>query len=106
LLQARLDICRDEARWTRSRRSAALFSEAESAREAGRPADAAAFFEEAGRLDPTNWPAFNNAGTIFLNELRQPAKAARLFGSAFAASASTQVAFNLELARAAEGKET
>ena len=105
LLETRLTLCRDDERWTRSRRSAALFSEAESAREAGKAADAAALFEEAGQLDPTNWPAFNNAGTILLNELRQPARAARLFVSALASSASAQVAFNLDLARAAESKE-
>lgn len=105
LLEARLAVCRDDERWTRSRRSATLFSEAESAREAGRAADAAAFFEEAGKLDPTNWPALNNAGTIFLNQLRQPARALRLFRSALELSASEQVAFNLELARTAEGKE-
>ncbi|PKL08085.1 MAG: hypothetical protein CVV51_10785 [Spirochaetae bacterium HGW-Spirochaetae-7] len=105
-LEARLETCQDEARWDRSRRSETLFMEAVRAREASKLADAAAFFEEAGLLDPTNWPAFNNAGTIMLNELRQPARAAQLFESALAMSGSAQVAYNLELARTAEAKET
>ena len=48
-------------------------------------------------LDETNWPALNNAASIHLNMLKNPAEAEPLFRQAFELSRSPQVARNLDL---------
>ena len=58
-------------------------------------AEAFALYEEAIELDPTNWPAMNNAATLALNRLATPEKALELFRRAFALSGAPQVARNI-----------
>lgn len=104
LMEARLGIARSEESFAKARRSMERFSEAEAARERGDHGPAVALFEEAATLDPTNWPALNNAGTLLLNQLGDPARAAGLFEKALPLARSPQVARNLELALAAGGE--
>lgn len=101
LLEARLAICRDAAAFEKSRRAMDRFIAGERARESGDAHGAVACFEEAASLDPTAWPALNNAGTILLNELGDAGKARALFDRALNLSRSPQVARNLELAEKA-----
>jgi len=56
-------------------------------------------FLQSAELDETNWPALNNAGSIYLNTLKNPAKAAAMFEKAFVISRNLQIARNLDLAR-------
>lgn len=58
-------------------------------------AAALALYEEAIELDPTNWPAMNNAATLALNRLAAPEKALELFRRAYALSGAPQVARNI-----------
>jgi tetratricopeptide (TPR) repeat protein len=101
LLQSRVAICGDKAAFGRSREAQARFALAEAARDGGRPEEAVAAFEAAAELDPSHWPALNNAGTILLNALLRPERALSLFERALAMSGSPQCARNAELARQA-----
>ncbi len=80
-------------------RGAARFLEAETARDGGDNEKAMALFEEAASLDPTHWPALNNAGTVALNVLGDADRALVLFERAFSLAQSAQVARNIELAK-------
>lgn len=100
-LEARVAICGDPAAFERSRLGFARFAEGEAARNAGRSAEAVAAFEEAAALDPSHWPALNNAASILLNTLDSPERALALFERAFGLSGSPQCARNAELARQA-----
>jgi tetratricopeptide (TPR) repeat protein len=104
-LERRLGLCRDPAAFEAASRGAALFNEAEAARDAGDPERALALFEEAASLDPTHWPALNNAGSVALNALGRSERALRLFERAFELARSAQVARNVELATEALAKE-
>jgi len=97
-IEARLAIAKDAAAFEKSRSSMLRFQEAEKARDSGDARGAVARFEEAASLDPTAWPALNNAATIFLNALGEPEKARALYERALELSRSPQVARNLELA--------
>jgi Flp pilus assembly protein TadD len=98
MLEARLAIAQDAAAFEKSGRAMDRFKEGEKAREAGDAQGAVSLFEEAVALDPTAWPALNNAGTILLNTLGEAEKARSFFDRALALSRSPQVARNLELA--------
>lgn len=101
LIEARLAIAKDQGAFERSRASMERFKAAEAARDSGDPEGAVALFEEAASLDPTNWPALNNAGTILLNTLGDARRARDSFSRALEMSRSPQVARNLDLAEAA-----
>ncbi len=101
LMEARLALCHDEAAFERTRGSLGRFGEAEAARAAGDARRAVRLFDEAAELDPTNWPALNNAGTILLNELGKAEEALERFNRALELSRAPQVARNVELAEAA-----
>ncbi|MBU0928518.1 MAG: tetratricopeptide repeat protein [Spirochaetes bacterium] len=100
-LEARLRICLDPGAFAAAAEGAERFKAAEAARDSGDPRAALALFEEAVALDPTHWPALNNAGSIALNDLGDPARALALFKRSFALARSAQVARNVELAGAA-----
>lgn len=114
LIEARLEICASEEAFARRARSMECFAKAQSAsgeamsagkrsvrgtaaHSASRETAAAAFalYEEAIELDPTNWPAMNNAATLALNRLAAPEKALELFRRAYALSGAPQVARNI-----------
>jgi len=101
LLEARAGICGDPAAFERSRLAVGRFAEGEGARAAGRASDAVAAYEAAVGLDPSLWPALNNAGTTLLNALGEPERALALFERAAALSGSPQCARNAQLAQAA-----
>lgn len=101
----RLELCRDPAAFEAAARGAAIFAQAESARDSGDVDRAMALFEEAAALDPTHWPALNNAGTLALNSVGDAARALTLFERAYALAQSAQVARNVELARNALAKQ-
>ncbi len=107
LLEARLGICGDPAAFSRAREGLSVFHLGEAAREAGAFAEAYEHFLRAVDLDPSNWLALNNAGTMALNQLAQPKQAVALLERAFAFSPSSQVGRNLQIAREAleEGKD-
>ncbi|MCX7025963.1 MAG: tetratricopeptide repeat protein [Spirochaetes bacterium] len=106
LMEKRLAICGDEKAFARTRQSIELFKEAQALRAQGRGEDAIDRYLESAKLDETNWQALNNAGTIQLNVLGQPEKAAKLFEKALKISKSVQAARNLDFAvkSAAGGK--
>jgi Flp pilus assembly protein TadD len=114
LIEARLEICASEEAFARRGRSVECFAKAQgttggtlpagkkaargtAATAASRAAAAEAFalYEEAIELDPTNWPAMNNAATLALNRLSMPEKANELFRRAYALSGAPQVARNI-----------
>lgn len=101
LLDERLAICRNEDRFGASRESARVFSEAESLRASGRTAEALAYFLKAGDLDPTNWPAFNNAGVILLAQEDGAERARDCFVRAATCVRLPAVQENLRMAEAA-----
>lgn len=105
LIEARARICRDEKAFSRSRDSLSRFAEGEEARGGGDLARAVSLFDEAAALDPTAWPALNNAGTLLLNDLGDPDGAKARFERALALSRAPQVARNLELAEGALERE-
>jgi tetratricopeptide (TPR) repeat protein len=74
-----------------------LFHHAEELRQQGAHEAAIQTFLESFSLDDTNWPALNNAASIYLNMLKMPEKAEPLFRQALELSYSPQVARNLEL---------
>lgn len=105
ILVIREAICADRAAFEGSRLGHAKFEEAQAARSTGRLEEAICAFQEAFRLDPSYWPALNNAGAILLNELHAPERALPFFERAFALSASPQCARNAELAKVALSNE-
>jgi len=105
LMEKRLAICEDEKRYADTRRAMELFRQAEGLRQDGAHQEAIEKFLQSFALDETNWPALNNAASIYMNALKQPAEAEPLFSQAFELSNSIQVARNLELCRQAVGRE-
>lgn len=101
LLEARLALCATEASFARGRESMERYREGEAARAKGQAEAAMAAFEAAAALDPTNWSALNNAGSIAFDLLKDAARAEELFSRALRIGRSPQVARNLELARKA-----
>ena len=101
LLEARARICADPAAFGSSRAAAGRFDAGQEAAKAGRQAEALALFEEAAELDPTHWPALNNAGGIALNALGDPERALAFFERALSLAHSPQAAHNADLARKA-----
>lgn len=98
-LEKRLALCRDPVAFESAMHGAERFSEAEKARDAGDAERAMALFDEAVRLDPTHWPALNNAGSLALGALASPERALAYFERAYALAQTAQIARNVELAR-------
>jgi len=104
IMETRLAICRDEQRYVRTREAMKVFEDAQ-ALSARREYEAAIRrFLESAELDETNWSALNNAGSLYLDRLKQPEKALEFFERAFAISRNLQVARNLDLTRRRLGK--
>jgi Flp pilus assembly protein TadD len=104
IVEARIALCLDDESFARSRESMKRFEEGEEARREGDAEAAIGLYEKAADLDPTNWPALNNAATIAFNTLGDPARAVPLFTRALELGRSPQVARNLVLAEAATAK--
>lgn len=83
-----------------------VFEEAQAIRDRGEYDKAIEAFMKSAALDETNWPALNNAGSIYLNTMKKPAEAAGMFKRAFAVSRNVQIARNLDLALRSAEKET
>jgi tetratricopeptide (TPR) repeat protein len=101
ILASRLAICSEAAAFKKSRLAGEAFDLAETARREKRFAEALEGFDKAVSLDPTAWPALNNAGTIYLNDLKEPAKALEKFSQALAIARPPHVARNAVLAEEA-----
>ncbi len=101
LMEARVGLCEDEKKFAATRKAMERFREAEALRESGSYREAIEAFKESFALDETNWPALNNAASIYMNALKQPQDAEPLFARAFELSRSIQVARNLDLSRQA-----
>ncbi len=101
LMEKRLAMCEDEKRYAGTRKAMELFRQAEKLREGGSHQEAIEKFLESFALDETNWPALNNAASIYMNALKLPAEAEPLFSQAFELSHSIQVARNVELCQQA-----
>jgi Flp pilus assembly protein TadD len=104
-LETRLAICEDRARFDASRESDTRFKEGESARGRKDAEAALAFFLAAAELDPTNWPALNNAGVILLEREEGAAQALELFRKAAACARIPMIEKNIELAEKTLGGE-
>lgn len=105
-LEKRLALCQDPAAFEAAMRGAYCFSKAEAARDAGENERAMALFDEAASLDPTHWPALNNAGSLALGALGDPERALAYFERAYALAETAQIARNVELAREWLAKES
>lgn len=105
-LENRLSLCKNPGAFEAAMRGADCFSKAEAARDAGEHEQAIALFDEAARLDPTHWPALNNAGSLALGKLGNPQRALAYFERAYALAATAQIARNVELARDWLAKES
>jgi len=101
LVELRAALCADPGAWERSREAATRFAEAEAAQAAGRKDEALTAFLAAAELDPSQWPALNNAGSSLLNDKAEPGRALELLERAFALSPSATIARNVQLAREA-----
>ncbi len=99
LIEKRRLACADEKSFARTRVSMKVFGEAQVLRDQGDHEKAIEEFLRSFELDETNWPALNNAGSIYLNTMKKPAEAAELFERAFNISRSIQLARNLDLAK-------
>lgn len=104
LLGKRLAICGDEEAFAKTRESMKAFDEGQALRDSGEHERAVEAFLRSASLDETNWPALNNAGSIYLNAMKKPAEAVEMFEKAFAISKNIHAAQNLELARRSAGK--
>jgi len=105
-LEKRLALCRDPVAFESAMHGADRFSRAETARDAGEHERAMALFDEAASLDPTHWPALNNAGSLALGSLGKPEQALAYFERAYALAETAQIARNVELAREWLAKES
>lgn len=105
-LEKRLALCQDPVAFEAAMRAADCFSKAETARDAGEHERAMALFDEAVSLDPTHWPALNNAGSLALSALGKPERALAYFERAYGLAETAQVARNVELAREWMAKES
>lgn len=107
LMERRISFCEDEKSFAPVIESMRKFAQAQEARVSGDDQRAIELYIESASLDETNWPALNNAGSIYLNSLGDPGEAAALFEKAFSISHNVQAARNLELARRklAKGKK-
>lgn len=105
-LEKRLALCQDPVAFEAAMSGADCFSRAEAARDAGEHERAMALFDEAASLDPTHWPALNNAGSLALGALGNPERALGYFERAYALAQTAQVARNVELAREWLAKES
>jgi Flp pilus assembly protein TadD len=101
LMEKRLAMCEDEKSYAGTRKAMELFRQAEELRETGDYEGAIQSFLQSFALDETNWPALNNAASIYMNTLKEPVEAEPLFSQAFDLSHSIQVARNVELCRQA-----
>lgn len=101
LMEKRLVICENEKKYAGTRKAMELFKQAENLRESGAYEEAIKKFLNSVELDETNWPALNNAASIYMNTLKKPVDAEPLFLNAFELSRSIQVARNLDLCRQA-----
>lgn len=101
ILAARLAISEDTRAFADSRLAAEAFARGEAARLEKRLDSALEEYESALALDPTSWPAANNAGTIYLNDLKDPGKALQMFGRAMTHGQPAHVLRNAELAERA-----
>ena len=104
LMEKRLKICENEDAFAKSRQAMKVFEEAQASRARGEYEKAIEEFLRSVTLDETNWPAFNNIGSIYLNSLNKPVEAAHMFEKAFMISRNIQIARNLELAKRSIGK--
>lgn len=108
-LKVRLDIAGNPERFSLAMEGAAQYRRGNALRDAatageGRRAAleaAVEAFREAARMDPSHWPALNNAGALLLNELGAPEAAAACFKAAAAIRPSPTLKTNIELALAA-----
>lgn len=98
LIEKRRDICADVELFAKSRKSMEVFQEAEAHRKAGEVEQAIGCYVRAGELDETSWFAWNNAGSLYLNNVGDPHKAKEMLEKAFDISKNIQVARNLDLA--------
>ncbi len=105
LMEQRLAICSNDEAFARSRQAMRVFGDAQASRDRGEYEKAIEEFLESARLDETNWPALNNAGSIYFNTLKKPEQAVPLFEKALAISRNLQIAGNLNLAKKSLEKE-
>lgn len=98
-LETRIDICADPERFALSRESAGCFEAGEAARDGGDADAALELFIKAGEKDPTNWPAFNNAGVLLIAKEGGAARALEMFACAASFMHLQTIAINLEVAR-------
>jgi Flp pilus assembly protein TadD len=98
-LQTRLAICMDIQRFESSREGALLFAKGTAAGASGDSDEALKNFLAAAELDPTNWPALNNAGVILLSREGGAAKALELFEKAAACARVPMITRNIALAK-------
>lgn len=98
-LQARLAVCRDRARFEDAREGGRRFAEGEAARARGDAEAALAAFLSAADLDPTNWPALNNAGVILLERDGGAERALEAFQKAAACAGLSMIERNISLAK-------
>ena len=98
-LEERLVVCGDQARFAAALQGGGRFAEGEAARASGDADAALAAFIEAAELDPTNWPALNNAGTILLEREDGAGRALELFEKAAACAPLPLIERNVELAK-------
>ena len=106
LMEQRLSICSSDEAFAKSRQAMKVFGLAQASRDRGEYEKAIEEFLESARLDETNWPALNNAGSIYFNTLKKPAEAVPLFEKALAISRNLQIAGNLNLAKKSVEKTT
>lgn len=99
LISMRLAICADEKSFASSRESMKVFNEAQELKANGEAAKAVEAFLRSAALDPSNWPALNNAGTLYLEKLGNPKEALLLFEKAYESSRNMHAARNMELAK-------
>ncbi len=96
-IERRLAMTEDDKRFCDAIKAMELFKKAQELRESSEHIKAIEYFMKSFALDETNWPALNNAASIHLNMLKNPAEAEPLFRQAFELSRSPQVARNLDL---------
>ena len=99
LIKARIRICTDPAAFADAQESLAVFEAGNDAQSRDDMNTALACFERSVQLDPTNYLALNNAGTIFLNVLHDKVTAEERFKRALALVDLAPIRRNLNTAR-------
>ncbi len=104
-LQTRVDICSDETRFTAAMEGLKLFNDANDMQKNGHYEEALALFKKSVELDPSNFIARNNLGSLHMNYEEDYPSAIAEFEAALELSELPLIQKNLQMCRDKSDKQ-